>query len=298
MSSFGLIGLIFISLGIVLLVTSNAIIECQKAYGDPDCDADSSTPCTVAETLVISAEDCTRIPEYIDPPVFVYYQLNNFFQNHRRYVKSRDDGQLNGKVYTEASQIQACDPIITNNQSKVLSPCGLVAWSVFNDTYSLLNQAGNPITVDDSADTIAWSSDVENRFKNPPIDDPGLAEVDQWLNETIFPGKVENGHFIVWMRNAALPDFRKLYGRINTRVELPLRVDIQNRYPVAVFGGKKSFVVTTTSWIGGKNAFLGISFIVTGTTCIVMGLFCFIRHWKKPRQLGDVRYLGWTSNKK
>lgn len=26
----------------------------------------------------------------------MYYGLSNFYQNHRRYVKSRDDGQLNG----------------------------------------------------------------------------------------------------------------------------------------------------------------------------------------------------------
>ena len=28
--------------------------------------------------------------------MFMYYGLSNFYQNHRRYVKSRDDGQLNG----------------------------------------------------------------------------------------------------------------------------------------------------------------------------------------------------------
>lgn len=26
----------------------------------------------------------------------MYYGLSNFYQNHRRYVKSRDDSQLNG----------------------------------------------------------------------------------------------------------------------------------------------------------------------------------------------------------
>lgn len=28
----------------------------------------------------------------------MYYGLSNFYQNHRRYVKSRDDSQLNGDV--------------------------------------------------------------------------------------------------------------------------------------------------------------------------------------------------------
>ncbi len=33
---------------------------------------------------------------YPQSNVFMYYGLSNFYQNHRRYVKSRDDSQLNG----------------------------------------------------------------------------------------------------------------------------------------------------------------------------------------------------------
>lgn len=31
-------------------------------------------------------------------PVYVYYELSNFFQNHRTYVKSRSNDQLAGGV--------------------------------------------------------------------------------------------------------------------------------------------------------------------------------------------------------
>ena len=31
-------------------------------------------------------------------PVYVYYELDNFYQNHRRYVKSRMDAQLRNKL--------------------------------------------------------------------------------------------------------------------------------------------------------------------------------------------------------
>ncbi|XP_047000868.1 cell cycle control protein 50A-like [Schistocerca americana] len=37
------------------------------------------------------------------PPVFIYYQLSNYYQNHRRYVNSRDDYQLRGKLYDRVS---------------------------------------------------------------------------------------------------------------------------------------------------------------------------------------------------
>lgn len=48
----------------------------------------------------------------IKGPVYVYYQLNNFYQNHRRYVKSRDSSQLNGN-YVPVDKLGDCDPIIT-----------------------------------------------------------------------------------------------------------------------------------------------------------------------------------------
>ena len=38
--------------------------------------------------------------------------MNNFYQNHRRYVKSRDSSQLNGN-YVPVDKLGDCDPIIT-----------------------------------------------------------------------------------------------------------------------------------------------------------------------------------------
>lgn len=32
------------------------------------------------------------------PPIYVYYELDNYYQNHRRYVKSRSSLQLLGEV--------------------------------------------------------------------------------------------------------------------------------------------------------------------------------------------------------
>lgn len=82
-------------------------------------------------------------------------------------------------------------------------PCGLVAKSYFNDTFELYDNSLTNITIDDS--NIAWKSDVDYKFEN-------LAQANwediQWMDVT-------NQHFIVWMRTAGLPNFRKLYGVIN-----------------------------------------------------------------------------------
>lgn len=40
----------------------------------------------------------------------MYYGLSNFYQNHRRYVKSRDDSQLNGDPSALlVSKMMECD---------------------------------------------------------------------------------------------------------------------------------------------------------------------------------------------
>ena len=55
------------------------------------------------------------IEEEIPAPVYVYYQLDNFYQNHRRYVKSRSNTQLMGKWEKKGSkELDMCDPVTTN----------------------------------------------------------------------------------------------------------------------------------------------------------------------------------------
>lgn len=66
-----------------------------------------------------------EIGEPMAAPIFVYYQLTNFYQNHRRYVKSRSYTQLMG--YKDGDDVpenvpmtsdevgQDCEPIIKNS---------------------------------------------------------------------------------------------------------------------------------------------------------------------------------------
>ncbi len=51
-------------------------------------------------------------------------------------------------------------------------------------------------------------------------------------------------------------------------------------YPVHKFNGKKRVILSTATWIGGKNSFLGIAYIVVGTLCIVFGAVFLIVHLK------------------
>jgi len=107
---------------------------------------------------------------------------------------------------------------------------------------------------------------------------------------------VENEHFIVWMRTAGLPTFRKLYARIDETLEAgsTYTVKVNTGFNVTSFMGKKRLVLSTTSWMGGKNSFLGIAYIVVGSISLLLGVVFLVMDKIKPRKLGDTNYLVWS----
>ena len=58
-----------------------------------------------------------------------------------------------------------------------------------------------------------------------------------------------------------------------------MRVD----FPVKVYDGTKSILISTRTVMGGKNPFLGIAYVVVGGVCIVLGVVFTIAHLLKPR---------------
>ena len=79
------------------------------------------------------------------------------------------------------------------------------------------------------------------------------------------------------MRTAGLPNFRKLWGRIETTLEpgkyeliitnsssLYLIIFYQD-YDVNSFGGTKSVILSTSGAFGGKNIFLGVTYFIVGS---------------------------------
>lgn len=97
----------------------------------------------------------------------------NIFLFCCRYVKSRSDKQLRSPKNEDVTK--PCEPEARNG-NKPIVPCGLVAWSLFNDTYwfSLNNKA---VTVNKK--DIAWDSDKEYKF-----------------GSTVYPKNFQNGSFI------------------------------------------------------------------------------------------------------
>ena len=71
-------------------------------------------------------------------PVYVYVKLDDFFQNHRRYVhsvstKQIHDGHGGGSQCKPQLYLDVPNRFSFPDEGKVL-PCGLIAYSTFNDT--------------------------------------------------------------------------------------------------------------------------------------------------------------------
>lgn len=296
--TFFLVGVIFLPIGGASLAASNGVVEVVQRYDDgcvpsqykSNKDRDNYIRNNQNKTCVVNL----TVPKKMKPPIYVYYQLDNYYQNHRRYVKSRSDSQLRGN---HISSYSSCKPedYLQKNKAQPILPCGLVAWSLFNDSYAFATASGGALPVDESG--ISWKSDRTKKFGS---------EKPQFFNTipslrggaTLDPntGLNKDEHLIVWMRTAALPTFRKLWGKINTPLAqgTVVAVTVVNNYNTYSFGGKKKLVMSNTSWLGGKNNFLGIAYLTVGSISILLALLFLLLHLIKPRPLGDVSYLSWN----
>ena len=105
------------------------------------------------------------------------------------------------------------------------------------------------------------------------------------------------------MRTAGLPTFTKLYGRndrdtmragtyqmvINLSEYHSILCSERDLYrflldfPVLPYDGTKSVVITTVSWIGGKNPFLGWAYVAAAGLFVLLAVLGTARHLIKPR---------------
>jgi len=194
--------------------------------------------------VIYNTTQCTlqfTIPEEMGFPVLFYYRLTNFYQNHRRYVKSFDSDQLKGVAVDNGTiQSSACDPIkLDPTTKKPYYPCGLIANSLFNDTFYdpiLLNvghgDAPNETYVMNRNTGISWDSDraLYGKTSYTPdeiIPPPNwqLRYPNNYTTENPPPDLSQDEAFQVWMRTAGLPTFSKLAQRNDT---YPMKVGTYN----------------------------------------------------------------------
>lgn len=177
----------------------------------------------------------------------MYIQLSNFYQTYLRYAKSISISQLRGEAVEDVS---SCDPLATES-SKIIYPCGLIANSLFQDSFSIEN---HELNVDD----ITWPSEKSliklTKYRLEQITAPPL-----WQPYNEVPDLSNNNWLANWFAIAPFPTFRKLYARVFLERGRHA-LNIESSYPF----GSKAVVFCETSWAGVKNLFLSTMMILLG----------------------------------
>lgn len=271
------------------------------------------------------------LPDEMSAPTYFYYRLTNFYQNHRRYVASFDANQLKGHARSfDDIDNSDCTPLKGNDTRKLpYYPCGLIANSMFNDTFSnpVLQNPSNSSDnttwtyVMESDEGISWGSDKslygETSYTPeqclPPPNWQSRYPNGEYTSEYPPPNLKEWGAFQVWMRTGALPSFSKLYQKNTTEAmrvgwyeieiddcmspiqiceSLPLISHLV--FPTKEYAGTKSILISKVTVMGGRNSFLAWCFIAVGALCIVLAVVFTLTHMFHPRKLGDHTYLSWN----
>lgn len=164
------------------------------------------------------------LPTTLQPPVFMYFKLTNYYQNHRRYVRSLSTSQFQGDAQSadDADSDDVCKPIARSpiDPNIPIYPCGLIANSYFNDSFRSPIQQPSGQQYFMSEKGIAWPGEgsryAQTKYTNSTCYPPPF-----WIerfpggytDQNPIPDLSQDEHFQVWMRTAGLPTFRKLYFR-------------------------------------------------------------------------------------
>ncbi|CAD8138151.1 unnamed protein product [Paramecium octaurelia] len=269
---FSIIGIFLLVFAIVFLVFNLQIVEKEVYYG---------SSCTKNQ---VNCEIPIEISSDMTAPIFVYYQLENFYRRNRNYFKSKSVEQLKGNVDADLSN---CGDYQTNsdmekvksyggntlNKSENAFPCGEIAYTYFTDTFKLKNSQGEIVEIDET--DIAWESDRQYNFKNPK----GWEKF-AWTN-------IEDEHFMVWMRTAGQGRLKKLWGRIQNDLSKGQYVlVVNNTYEEQLYSSDmvKSFFMTTTTVFGQKNMVLVGSYFAGAFICLCSIIVLVVIYFRDKRR--------------
>lgn len=149
------------------------------------------------------------------------------------------------------------------DQAAVAFPCGQRAKSYLKlkpeiDSIQLLYSNGTNVALNRKG--VAWPDDPSTYKDSSSPDLQAISNTDEaWL---------------VWFRPAAKNYFYKLHSRIET--DLPAgnySIKVTDHFDVSF--GEKNFYISKSNYMGNKDYFLGIAFLVLGGGCLIV-LIIFI----------------------
>ena len=275
----------YITIGIIFIIIGSIVITFSKKINDINLRYDTISSCKIGEKCQIEIE----LKNTFKAPVFFYYHISDFYQNNRIYVKSIVSKQLRGNAIT-SSEADSCseakynkDFVYVNKNvnggnlipNEIAHPCGLAARAYFNDTFTLKHKKTDlNIPILDKG--IAWKDDIKDKFKNYDLNK-------QWIN-------VESERFMNWMKISPFPQFQKTWGRIEQDLQEGLYVvEIDNRWDVLKFSGKKRFGLSDSNVFGSQNFFLGWAYVSIGCLSFLFALGFGIRKIQRPKGVLEKR---------
>ncbi|CAB1347314.1 unnamed protein product, partial [Coregonus sp. 'balchen'] len=203
-------------------------------------------------TMVFNIEDTLK------RDMFFYNGLINFHQNI--YMYSRDDGQMF---------------------------CLFVPVSL---TLTYHSEKGGPVVhVPLFRKDITWYTDKNVKLLNPPVENKTLTlaqvfegtarplywqkamcDLDPWYHNN---NGFINEDLIVWMREAAFPNFKKLYEgcRLGTTATIS---------PTWSPSGAERKWHCPVSWVGGQNNFLTVAYQITDCLILLLAVIFTAIWWK------------------
>lgn len=268
-----------------------------RYVADPDDQDEESGTCQLRFTT----------PQEIPKDVYVNYLIENFAANHRKYVLSFNEDQIKG-IAASRSDLEDnvginCKILGHNGDGKLYYPCGLIANSMFNDTFpfelSNVQDSNNNYPLSNS--NINWHTD-RTRYRKTKYNHTDIVPPPFWArqfpdgyNETNIPNIHEWEEFQNWMRPAALHKFSKLIRR-NSNDSLQAgtyQIDIGLHWPTTMYNGKKAVYITHGSSIGSRNYFLGTVYLIGGCICVAFAIVLLGFWMISGRKFADPAQLSW-----
>ncbi|CAK9018579.1 unnamed protein product [Durusdinium trenchii] len=261
--SSSIIGILFCCMGLGTLLVSLSASQLRILYDGPanEIDGRSSSWDFMGQNVVLpchAPSSCTytmKLPIDLEPPIQVYYEVKPFWQNYFSYMSSVVRPQLHGHLAQDQALQRCAQHSRVTSSGEEIFPCGLMATSVFNDTFAIR---------DTYIDTESPQMPIWRHFENPPeyLKEPGFS----WLYErypkvTSRDLGVRSKRFIAWMCPNFLNRASKPYGVISEHLKKGSIIDfvISSSFPVEQLGARKTVLLTR----GTQNYTLAVVLLVS-----------------------------------
>jgi hypothetical protein len=228
------------------------------------------------------------VPADAPTPLYLRYRIDSFFHNHYKFWKSVPLNQFVNNETGRGSN-EGCDIYTTNaqmnkttsvtglplNPSDVAIPCGVMAFTYFNDHFTLTD-SGTLQQLPVASSGIAWSSDKYYKYVNVDLNR-------QWIN-------VQDERFISWMRVSPYNHFVKTWGVVDESVRgKRIVVTVANNWNAQKTRSRKQLILTSADFYGTPNSALVVFLLLFGFLALLLGILLCAQWFRTTRDRFHLR---------